>query len=55
MSKLWGGRFSEKTEQIVEEFSSSLSLDQRMWNEDIQGSLAHGAMLMKQGIISESD
>jgi argininosuccinate lyase len=52
MSKLWGGRFSEKTEQLVEEFSSSLSLDQRMWREDIQGSLAHAKMLMQQKIIS---
>lgn len=55
MSKLWGGRFSEKTDQLVEEFSSSLSLDQRMWSVDIEGSLAHGAMLMKQEIISKED
>lgn len=55
MSKLWGGRFSEKTDQLVEEFSSSLSLDQRMWREDIEGSIAHGSMLMQQGIISKDD
>ncbi len=55
MSKLWGGRFSEKTDQLVEEFSSSLGLDQRMWKEDIEGSLAHGAMLMKQEIIGKED
>lgn len=55
MSKLWGGRFSEKTEQIVDEFSSSLSLDQRMWREDIQGSLAHVTMLSAQGIISKEE
>lgn len=55
MSKLWGGRFSEKTEQIVDEFSSSLSLDQRMWREDIQGSLAHVNMLSTQGIIAKEE
>jgi len=55
MSKLWGGRFSESTEQIVDDFSSSLHLDKRMWREDIQGSLAHATMLMRQGIISKEE
>jgi argininosuccinate lyase len=55
MSKLWGGRFEEKTEKIVEDFSSSLSLDQRMWREDIEGSLAHNSMLVKTGIIPETE
>jgi argininosuccinate lyase len=55
MSKLWGGRFEEKTEKIVEDFSSSLSLDQRMWREDIEGSLAHNQMLIKTGIIPAND
>jgi argininosuccinate lyase len=55
MSKLWGGRFSEKTEQLVDEFSSSLSLDQRLWREDIQGSLAHVAMLVRQAIIAPEE
>lgn len=51
MSKLWGGRFSEETNKMVEEFSSSLAIDSRFWREDIQGSLAHGEMLVRQGII----
>lgn len=55
MSKLWGGRFSEETEQIVNEFSSSLHLDKRMWRVDIEGSLAHATMLMRQNIISKVD
>jgi len=55
MSKLWGGRFSEETEQIVNEFSSSLHLDKRMWREDIQGSLAHASMLMHQNIITQDE
>jgi argininosuccinate lyase len=55
MSKLWGGRFEEKTEKIVEDFSSSLSLDQRMWRDDIEGSLAHNSMLTKTKIISLED
>lgn len=55
MSKLWGGRFSEETEKIVNEFSSSLHLDKRMWSVDIEGSLAHATMLMRQNIISKDD
>lgn len=55
MSKLWGGRFSEETEPIVNEFSSSLSLDKRMWKEDLQGSCAHASMLSEQGIISQEE
>ncbi len=54
-NKLWGGRFSESTEQIVDEFSSSLSLDKRMWREDIQGSLAHVKMLTHQQIIPRAE
>lgn len=55
MSKLWGGRFSEETEKMVDEFSSSLHLDKRMWQVDIEGSLAHAHMLMRQNIISKEE
>ncbi len=55
MSKLWGGRFSESTHQMVDEFSSSLNLDSRMWREDIHGSIAHALMLKETKILSDSD
>ena len=55
MEKPWGGRFSEKTEEAVEGFTSSLSADIRLWKYDIQGSIAHVKMLGKQGIISGKD
>jgi len=53
--KLWGGRFSKETAKEVEEFTSSLSFDKRLYKQDIFGSIAHVKMLSKQGIISEKD
>ncbi len=55
MSKLWGGRFTKGTDKAVEEFTSSISFDYRMYAEDIAGSKAHAKMLAKQGIISSDD
>jgi len=55
MEKLWGGRFREKTEKTVESFTSSLSFDVRLWNYDIEGSIAHAKMLGKQKIIPRKD
>ena len=49
--KLWGGRFKKGTEDVVNDFNSSIRVDQRMYKEDIEGSLAHVKMLGKQGII----
>lgn len=49
--KLWGGRFKKGTNDLVNDFNSSIRIDQRMYKEDIQGSLAHVKMLGKQGII----
>lgn len=49
--KLWGGRFNKATNNLVNDFNSSISVDSRMYKEDIQGSLAHVKMLGKQGII----
>lgn len=51
MTKLWGGRFAKGTDIMVEEFTSSISFDQRMYREDIAGSVAHASMLAKCGII----
>jgi argininosuccinate lyase len=49
--KLWGGRFKKGTDKLVNDFNSSINVDQRMYREDIEGSLAHAAMLGKQNII----
>jgi len=55
MSKLWGGRFTQNTDVMVEEFTSSISFDQRMYAEDIAGSIAHATMLGKCGIIATEE
>ena len=53
--KLWGGRFDEKTSAIMEDFSSSIDFDKRLYIQDIEGSIAHCMMLARQGIIPEDD
>lgn len=55
MSKLWGGRFAKNTDVMVEEFTSSISFDSRMYRQDVAGSIAHAGMLAKCGIISQED
>lgn len=54
-SKLWGGRFSEATDQFVQRFTASVNFDQRMAAQDIQGSLAHAAMLNSIGVLSDQE
>lgn len=53
--KLWGGRFSKSTDEMINEFQASIAFDQRMYREDIAGSIAHATMLEKCGIISRED
>ena len=53
--KLWGGRFTEGVNELVNTFNSSISIDSRMYKEDIEGSLAHVKMLGNQGIIPLKD
>jgi len=53
--KPWGGRFSQPTDKRVEEFTSSLHFDRRLYPYDIAGSVAHCRMLSAQGIISSED
>ncbi|RZT02391.1 argininosuccinate lyase [Cuneatibacter caecimuris] len=53
--KLWGGRFTKETDQLVQDFNASISFDQRFWRQDIEGSIAHVTMLAKQGILSRED
>lgn len=53
MAKLWGGRFSKNTNEIVDAFNASIEFDKRLYHEDIRGSIAHATMLAKCGIIPE--
>lgn len=53
--KLWGGRFSKSTDEMINEFQASISFDKRMYHEDIAGSIAHATMLAKCGIIAEAN
>ena len=53
--KLWGGRFSKNTDSEVNDFNSSIRFDQRMYRQDITGSIAHAKMLGKCGIIPKED
>ncbi|PHV71726.1 argininosuccinate lyase [Sporanaerobium hydrogeniformans] len=53
--KLWGGRFAKETDTLTDHFNSSISFDQRLYKQDIIGSIAHVTMLAKQGIIKEEE
>ncbi len=53
--KLWGGRFKQDTESVVEELSTSVHFDKRLYEEDIKGSIAHAKMLGEKGIIPKED
>ena len=53
--RMWGGRFQEDTDALVEAFNASIAVDKYMALEDIQGSLAHATMLAEQGILSSED
>ena len=55
MAKLWAGRFWKETDLEVNDFNSSILFDCRLYKEDITGSMAHAAMLGKQGIIAEEE
>lgn len=53
--KLWKGRFSKQATSSANRFNASIEVDQRMYRQDILGSIAHGKMLARQGIISEDE
>ncbi len=55
MAKLWGGRFSKNTNELVDAFNASIDFDKRLYHEDIRGSIAHAGMLAKCGIIPAED
>ena len=53
--KLWKGRFSKAATSSADEFNASIEFDQRLYKEDITGSIAHAKMLAKQSIIPQED
>lgn len=52
---MWGGRFATGPDAIMEEINASIDFDQRLWRQDIRGSLAHAAMLAETGILTKED
>jgi argininosuccinate lyase len=54
-NRMWGGRFATGPDAIMEEINASIGFDQKLWRQDIQGSLAHAAMLGKTGILIADD
>lgn len=55
MMKLWGGRFTKETNQLVDAFNASISFDKRLYRQDITGSIAHVTMLARQQILTEGE
>lgn len=53
--KLWGGRFTKETDQLVHQFNASISYDSRFYSQDIKGSIAHVIMLAKSGILTDEE
>lgn len=52
MAQLWGGRFTKETDRLVYDFNASIAFDKKLFEQDIEGSIAHVVMLEKQGILS---
>jgi argininosuccinate lyase len=55
IKKPWAGRFKKGTHKVAEKFSASIDFDQRLYKEDIQGSIAHATMLAEKGIILKKE
>lgn len=53
--KVWGGRFRGSIDELVDRFNASLGFDQRLYSQDIEGSMAHCRMLASQGILTEDE
>ena len=53
--KLWGGRFSRSTDELVEKFNASIDVDKRLYGSDIEGSIAHLKMMAKESIITQDE
>lgn len=55
MAQLWGGRFTKETDKLVYDFNASINFDKRLFQQDIEGSIAHVIMLSRQGILTVSE
>ena len=53
--KLWAGRFQKETDTLVNDFNSSITFDERLYKQDIRGSIAHATMLGEQGVITQAE
>src|SRR5690606_38839181 len=53
--RMWGGRFQEETDALVQEFNASIGVDQALALQDIRGSVAHATMLAEQGILTAEE
>ncbi|MDD9304746.1 MAG: argininosuccinate lyase [Desulfobacter sp.] len=53
--KLWGGRFSQSTDKLVEKFNASIDVDKRLYPSDIKGSIAHLKMMAHKGMITADE
>ncbi len=54
-SRRWGGRFAGGPAEVMQQINASIDVDKRLYKEDIEGSQAHAAMLVKQGILTKKD
>ena len=54
-SRIWGGRFAAGPDAVLEAINASIDFDQRLWPQDIRGSIAHASMLARAGILNEED
>lgn len=52
---MWGGRFEEAVDAFVQAFTASVTFDQRMYAQDIAGSIAHATMLAKAGVLTDDE
>src|SRR6185436_1610247 len=52
---MWKGRFTEQTNELLQQYSESISFDWRLWRHDIEGSIAHSAALEKAGLLSAEE
>ncbi|MDR2045167.1 MAG: argininosuccinate lyase [Clostridium sp.] len=55
MAQLWGGRFTQETDQMVFDFNASIRFDQKLFRQDLEGSIAHAAMLAKQKVLTPEE
>lgn len=55
MEKMWSGRFAQDASSLLEQFNASIMFDQKLYREDIEGSVAHAQMLMHQGILTSEE